>query len=145
MSIYWKGSGNVLARARLEASPSTSADRAVVIATHRCAHHPESTAPRPTLACYAVRTERRPDRSQLADKLQRHEGLPPALVIGAALVELQQLVDRGKTPPWVRLSTNGSLPQPAKATKLFLDQLTAFLIFAKAKRRAGSYSGRVAP
>ena len=67
-----------------------------------CAHHPESIAPRPTLACYAVRAEQRPDRSQLADKLHRHEGLPPALIIGAALVELQQLVDRGKTPPWVR-------------------------------------------
>jgi hypothetical protein len=49
-----------------------------------CAHHPQSTAPRPTLACYAVRTERRPDRSQLAKKLERHEGLPPALIVAGA-------------------------------------------------------------
>jgi hypothetical protein len=96
-----------------------------------CVHHPQSKAPRPTLACYAVRTERRPDRSQLADKLERHEALPPALIVGAALVELRQLVDRGKAPPWVRLSTNGSLPQPKRATKLFLSQLRTFLAYAK--------------
>jgi hypothetical protein len=96
-----------------------------------CVHHPQSKAPRPTLACYAVRTEQRPDRSQLADKLERHEGLPPALIVGAALVELQLLIDGGKTPPWIRLCTNGSLPQPEKATKLFLAQLKAFLAYAK--------------
>ena len=96
-----------------------------------CVHHPQSKAPHPTGACYAVRTEKRPDRGQLAEKLERHESLPPSLVIGAALVELQQLVDRGKTPPWVRLSTSGSLPQPKRATKLFLGQLRVFLIFAK--------------
>ena len=67
----------------------------------------------------------------MAEKLERHEGLPPALVIGAALVELQQLVDRGKAPPWVRLPTNGSLPQPKRATKLFLNQLRTFLAYAK--------------
>jgi hypothetical protein len=96
-----------------------------------CAHHPESTAPNPTRACYAARTEKRPDRRQLAEKLRRHQGLPPALLIGAALVELRQLVERGKTPPWIRLSTNGSLPKPKNASPLFLSQLRAFLAYAK--------------
>jgi len=99
-----------------------------------CVHHPESRAADPTGACYAVRTEKRPDRGQLAAKLQRHENLPPALIVGAALVELRRLVERGKTPPWIRLSTNGSLPQPENATKLFLGQLRAFLTYAKRHR-----------
>ena len=46
-----------------------------------CAHHPQSTAARPTCACYGVRTEYRPDRCQLAAKLERHEKLPPAVII----------------------------------------------------------------
>jgi hypothetical protein len=96
-----------------------------------CVHHPQSKASHPTGACYAVRTEKRPDRGQLAEKLERHEALPPALIVGAALVELRQLVDRGKGIPWIRLCTNGSLPQPEMATKLFLDQLRAFLAYAK--------------
>ena len=80
-----------------------------------CIHHPASNCyAHPTKACYGTRTEARPDRSQLADKLKRHESLPPAMIVGAALVELRQLVDRGKTPPWIRLCTNGALPQPER-------------------------------
>jgi hypothetical protein len=96
-----------------------------------CLEHPDNPSPQANRACYAARTEKRPDRSQLAEKLRRHEGRPPALLIGAALVELRQLVERGQVPPWIRLSTNGSLPKPKQASPLFIAQLRAFLAYAK--------------
>lgn len=96
-----------------------------------CAHHPESEAKNPTRACYAARVENRPDRKTLFAKLLRHDALPPARIMGKALYELQRLVARGKTPTWIRFSTNGSLPKPRNADRLFLKQLRTFLLFAK--------------
>lgn len=95
----------------------------------RCKHHPESTAADATRACYAVRAEQRPDRQQLAAKLQRHETIPAALVCGRALLEIQELELRGKRIPWLRISTNGSLPQPetVRGSKLFRSQFRALL------------------
>ncbi len=57
-----------------------------------CIHHPQSTADGATGACYAVRTENRPDRAQLLSKLARHEVTPPALVCGRALSRTRGLV-----------------------------------------------------
>ena len=96
-----------------------------------CKHHPSSTARDATHLCYAARSEVRPDRTQLAAKLQRHQEMPPALVLGRALLEIQQIVGRGKVVPWVRISTNGALPMPSKVrgNKLFRNQLRALLSY----------------
>ena len=96
-----------------------------------CKHHPASTAKDATNLCYAARWEVRPDRTQLAAKLQRHQEMPPALVLGKALFEIQQIVKRGKSVPWVRISTNGALPMPSKVrgNKLFKSQLRALLAY----------------
>ena len=97
-----------------------------------CRHHPDSLAPDgATHACYAARSEIRPDRTQLSAKLHRHQGMPPALVLGKALLEIQRIVERGKVVPWVRLSTNGALPMPRKVrgNKLFRSQLLALLSY----------------
>lgn len=96
-----------------------------------CKHHPESTAKDATNLCYAARSEIRPDRTQLAKKLARHQEMPPALVLGRALFEIQQIIGRGKVVPWVRISTNGALPMPSKVrgNKLFRSQLRALLSY----------------
>ncbi len=78
-----------------------------------CPHHPGSSDKSATQACYAVRTEIRPDRAELKRKLERHSQMPAWLVCGRALAELALRVGRGKPVPWVRISTNGSVPQPA--------------------------------
>ena len=98
-----------------------------------CVHHPQSTANNATFACYAARSEIRPDRAQLAAKLTRHERMPAALVCGKALLELQELLRRRKRIPWVRISTNGSLPQidDVRGNKLFRSQFRALLSFCK--------------
>jgi len=90
-----------------------------------CVHNPNSTARGATGACYAVRFETQGARPQLVAQLQRHEAMPPALIVGRALVE------RDKTPAWIRFSTSGSLPQPRKASRLFLAQLRALLGYAR--------------
>lgn len=96
-----------------------------------CKHHPDSTAKDATHFCYAARSEIRPDRTQLAAKLRRHQEMPPVLVLGKALFEIQQIVGRGKVVPWVRISTNGALPMPSKVrgNKLFRNQLRALLSY----------------
>ena len=70
-------------------------------------------------------------RPQLVAQLQRHEAMPPALIVGRALVEVRALVERDKTPAWIRFSTSDSLPQPRKASRLFLAQLRALLGYAR--------------
>lgn len=82
-----------------------------------CPHHPRSPTEEATHACYAVRTELRPDRAELKRKLERHAQMPAWLVCGRALAELSQLVCDGDMIPWVRISTNGSVPQPSVARK----------------------------
>lgn len=91
-----------------------------------CQHHPDNDG-----ACYAARAEIRPDRAQLADKLIRHETKPAAYICGRALFELQELISRGKTIPWVRFSTNGSLPKPSKVrrNRLFVTQFRKLVEF----------------
>ncbi len=79
-----------------------------------CVHHPRSTAENATRACYAKRAELRPDRSQLAAKLRRHAVTHPATVCNRAILEIQGRLAKGQQVPWLRISTNGSLPQPEK-------------------------------
>jgi hypothetical protein len=71
-----------------------------------CRHHPRSTAPDATRMCYAVRCEIRPDRQELANKLDRHEATSPAELADRAAAE----IDKRGHLPWLRLSTNGSVP-----------------------------------
>jgi hypothetical protein len=94
-----------------------------------CVHHPQSIAPDPERNCYAVRSELRGDRAGLAHKLQRHETLPPSRVVGKAILELKELIDRGKRIDWLRVSTNGSLPQwnSPSCSNLFKSQFMALL------------------
>lgn len=83
-----------------------------------CPHHPESTADNPTWSCYAERLERRHDRVQLFRKLKRHEAMPASQVIAQAIGEIaHRLFQKRETIPWVRLSTNGSLPNPRQAAR----------------------------
>lgn len=79
--------------------------------------------------CYAERIEKRPDRAQLAAKLARHGSMPAWQVCGRAIVEINALLAQGKTIPWLRVSTAGSLPQPevVRGNKLFASQFRALL------------------
>ncbi len=84
-----------------------------------CDKHPDNDG-----ACYAARSELRPDRKGLADKLRRHETMPAFAICGAALLELKDIKRRGHVVPWVRFSTNGSLPKPSEVreNRLFRSQ-----------------------
>lgn len=99
-----------------------------------CSHHPESTAEDAPKNCYAVKGEKRGDRALLRAKLARHDRMAPARVIGKALLELQDLVNRGKRVEWVRISTNGSVPQwdTPGCSALFKTQFMTFLRYCKA-------------
>ena len=83
--------------------------------------------------CYAEIVERRPDRVQLASKLERHGKLPAAQVCGAALIELQALEAKGKVIPWVRISSAGSVPQIEDVTALFISQMRTLLTWCKSR------------
>ena len=98
-----------------------------------CPHHPQSTAPdeEQTNRCYAVILEARPDRSQLLAKLQRNGKLEPHELVARALLELQNLEQRGKLPDWLRFSTDGSVPNPDRVTALFITQLRALLSWCR--------------
>ena len=84
-----------------------------------CRHHPEYSGADATNACYAAALETRPDRTQLASKLERHQAMHPARVCEGAMLEIQRLVDAGKAPPWVRFSTAGSVPMPHDVDSAF--------------------------
>ena len=84
-----------------------------------CRHHPDYHGTDATNACYAAALETRPDRTQLASKLERHQALHPARICEGAMHEIQRLVDAGKTPPWVRFSTAGSVPMPHDVDSAF--------------------------
>jgi len=103
-----------------------------------CPHHPKTTAPEKssTRKCYAFALEKRSDRTPLLDKLKRHGAMPPALLCGAATIELQGLLDQGITIPWLRISTNGSVPPEhvARTDKLFVSQFRTLLRLAIANR-----------
>jgi hypothetical protein len=63
--------------------------------------------------CYAERVECR--KKNLKRKLWRHEYSNPADIMRRALAELQDRVMKGEKIPWVRFSTNGSLPMTWRA------------------------------
>ncbi len=90
-----------------------------------CPHHPRSVAASATKACYALRVEGRPDRSNLKRKLQRHARFSAVTICNRALMEVIELQRKGESIPWLRVSTNGSLPQPAdvRGNRLFVDAL----------------------
>lgn len=78
-----------------------------------CPYHPDSTAAEPASArCYAVRIEDRPDRQQLAAKLDRHESAGADAVLAAAERELAAAAYR---LPWLRISAFGSVPAKVPA------------------------------
>jgi hypothetical protein len=97
----------------------------------RCKHHPESTAADATHACYAVRNEK--FYPSVLRKLTRHETMPPALLCGRAIIEIQARIDAGKPIPWLRVSTNGAVPMPAqaRADKLFCSQFRALITLCR--------------
>jgi hypothetical protein len=95
-----------------------------------CKHKHLSADGKP--GCYAIAGQNGEDRKPLLAKLHFLHGWHPALVAGKALVELRDLVEtKGKAIPWVRISTFGSVPQPEDTDQLFIDQLRAFLAYAK--------------
>lgn len=101
-----------------------------------CRHHPANYAPGADRAgwCYADIVERRADRVQLKDKLDRHEQTPPHVIVGKALVELEREEMYGRPPrPWFRFATNGAMPSPedALADRRFLPLLRALLTHLK--------------
>jgi hypothetical protein len=96
-----------------------------------CRHHPihySAGAPMDG-ACYAFIVEKRADRQQLADKLDRHEKLPASVVAGKAVVELSRAILYGVFVGWLRISTNGAVPPPkeALADRRFIPLLREFL------------------
>jgi hypothetical protein len=91
-----------------------------------CVHNPAN--PEGNGDCYAIRVENRADRRQLLAKLIRHQETPPFMLVGKAILEVQELVRKGGIN-WLRISTNGAVPPPEKATPLFITQLrTLFAI-----------------
>ena len=107
----------------------------------RCRHHPEHphAIANPADACYAKIVELRADRAQLADKLARHEELPASLIVGRARHELEREALYDKAPrPWIRFSTNGSVPGKRKAMRdsSYIPKLRALLEWLIGKRDA---------
>jgi len=98
-----------------------------------CAYHPANKASTQAGKCYAIRNETRFDRKQLMAKLKRHEATEPARIAAVALHELQGLYLRGKTVPWVRFSTHGSVPNPKDAGKKFFKTIIELLDFCDEK------------
>lgn len=94
----------------------------------KCRHHPRSTAPKHlrTNACYAVTIEARPDRQPLTAKLARHEEIGAVRVVNQALLELQMMDEH---PPWLRISTGGSVPE--RPGKLLVSALRGLLTYCR--------------
>jgi hypothetical protein len=97
-----------------------------------CVHHPESTVEGAPMDCYAARSELRFDRKPLRSKLERHEKMGPAQVCGMALLELKEHIRKGKRIDWLRVSTNGAVPEwdSPRCTGLFKSQFRALLMYA---------------
>lgn len=94
-----------------------------------CRYHPDSTHSTPDGGCYAVRTEKRPDRGGLRPKLVRHEQAGPEKVARLARLELEARLVSGEHVPWLRLSTSGSVPPPKMATDGFIKALRELFDF----------------
>lgn len=97
-----------------------------------CPHNTHSNVPGATKKCYAVRVELRFDRKQLREKLDRHEKMGPALVCGKAILELQEHFRLGHRIDFLRISTNGAVPEwdSPRCTNLFKSQFRALLELA---------------
>lgn len=107
-----------------------------------CRHHPDHphAAANPADACYAWILEKRHDRTQLRDKLARHEALPASVIVGRAHVELEREALHDKAPrPWFRFSTDGSLPDKRKALSdsTFARRLVALVEFVNKRSGRG--------
>jgi hypothetical protein len=90
-----------------------------------CPYHPQSTSAAAGGArCYADRVERRPDRRELAAKLDRHGAAGADAVLAAAERELAAAAFR---VPWFRISSFGSVPPtpPAGLRPLLLRLIKA--------------------
>jgi hypothetical protein len=90
-----------------------------------CPYHPQSTSAAAGGArCYADRVERRPDRRELAAKLDRHAAAGADAVLAAAERELAAAAFR---VPWFRISSFGSVPAspPAGLRPLLLRLIKA--------------------
>jgi hypothetical protein len=75
--------------------------------------------------CYAQDNEKRPDRATLLAKLRRHKAAGAAAVLERAISELWQ---RPFDLPWVRISTNGSVPiRPTRREAQLFRRLFAML------------------
>mgnify|MGYP000644432745 CR=1 FL=1 len=97
----------------------------------KCVHHPKSVIKGAPKDCYAARSERRFDRKELLKKLERHEQMNPAMVCGMAITELQEHLRKNRRIDWLRISTNGAVPEWNKCSKLFKAQFRALLMFCK--------------
>src|SRR5262245_17098269 len=83
-------------------------------------HNCDPSCPLLNKLCYAKRTELRPDRSELATKLARHAAAGATAVTARALEEIQ----RRSYVPWLRISTNGSVPnRPDRDTAQLMREL----------------------
>ena len=100
------------------------------LCSKKCVHHPKSSVKGAPKDCYAARSEIRPDRAELKAKLERHEKMNPAMVCAMAIVELKYHLDRGRRIDWLRISTNGAVPEWHKCSNLFKTQFRALLTFA---------------
>lgn len=99
--------------------------------SRKCVHHPNSSVKDAPKDCYAARSERRFDRKELLKKLERHEQMNPAMVCGQAITELQEHLRKGRRIDWLRISTNGAVPEWHKCSNLFKAQFRALLMFCK--------------
>jgi hypothetical protein len=136
-TIYWQVFGTFSKGTKGSLSLNFGQSGGVNCATS-CRHHPIHFAAGGEREgedgeCYAIVVERRADRAQLANKLERHESLPASTIVGRALVEFGALVLRGIVPPWLRISTNGAVPAPAAAIadRRFIPLLRQLLAAAK--------------
>lgn len=119
-AIYWNVFGSFSKGIKGAMSLNFGQSGGVNCATS-CRHHPKHYRPGGVShgesgECYAIVVERRADRAQLARKLERHETLPASTIVGRAMVELSSMLLRGKSVPWLRISTNGAVPSPESAT-----------------------------
>ncbi len=97
----------------------------------KCIHHPDSSVENAPKDCYAARSERRFDRKELLRKLERHEAMNPAMICGAAITELQEHLRKGRRIDWLRISTNGAVPEWNQCSNLFKAQFRALLVFCQ--------------
>ncbi len=55
----------------------------------------------------------------------------PAMICGMAITELQEHLRKGRRIDWLRISTNGAVPEWHKCSNLFKSQFRALLVFCQ--------------